>query len=546
MRISTLATAGLFALAILLGATSQSARAQGATYKIVAFTGQSAPGGGTFDLFQPPRIGADGTIGFVEQTSGEGYQAAIYAGTPGSLRLVAETDDSGRSPNSFASFFDLSVSKDGFVAFTAMSTSEELAVWSDAPGGGLDDPDAGKGTDINPIELGSIAFRSGRVALKAVVSDGESQTQVLLEGKPSSLVDIIKQGQLLDGLPLVQLFDVYDYQASVGRSMDRNESGAVAFKAAVAVPGPSATPIPRQAIYAGQPSDPKLVAMEGDDVPGLSGSSYRYLFTEPSIAANGLVAFASTIFPGEVGPDSGIFSGTPGAIAPVVLSKSTVPTTNNVKFTNLDNAVVNSTGDVIFHARIQYPDFGIRSGYWIQRRTGPAVLLAVDGMSLPGPDGQPREVTSVDAAPTGTFNDLHEFVFKAEFENGDQGIYVADTRPGAPEVVVRSPRKPRDFVTPDGVVEVSGFALDDTGIEKVEYTVAREVSSSDKRKGKKKKKPKKWVVTRVKKAKGDNAWSFKVPLALGLNLISIVATDKLGNQSEPYKVRMLRYDPDEE
>jgi hypothetical protein len=165
------------------------------------------------------------------------------------------------------------------------------------------------------------------------------------------------------------------------------------------------------------------------------------------------------------------------------------------------------------------------------------VLIAISGINLPTPAGM-REVTDVDFAGPGSFNDLHEFVFRASFDDG-QGIYVADTRPGAPTVQIAKPAKPRDRVTQNSKILVAGTAADDTGVAKVEYTVAREVSAS-KRHGNKR--GKKLVTSRTKLAKGSASWNFKVPLSMGLNLISIVATDQLGNQSEPYQVRVLRYE----
>ena len=81
-------------------------------------------------------------------------------------------------------------------------------------------------------------------------------------------------------------------------------------------------------------------------------------------------------------------------------------------------------------------------------------------------------------------------------------------------------------------------ASDDTGVAAVEYTVTREASAMKKSSAKKRNK---FVTTRPKRARGGKSWSFDVPLSLGLNLISITAVDRLGNRSERYQVRMLRY-----
>jgi hypothetical protein len=387
-------------------------------------------------------------------------------------------------------------------------------------------------------EWGDVAFRSGQVVAKAEIVPFASEGGIgALLRKIGGVFDAeLQEGGALGDLFLQKIYDT-GYYDGVGVGVDANESGEIAIKVGVR-PDPSPTPFPIGAIYAGAPKNPTLVAEEEQPAPGIPDTLYYELSQHPSIAANGLLAFEATLF-GD-GPASAIFSGRPGAISPLVREGDGVPTTTGVTFSSMRGAVVNSTGDVVFRAQICYDGEGTREGFWIKRRTGEPVLVAIDGMKLPTPTGD-REVSDVDFAGPGTFNDLHQFVFLATFDNGDRGIYVADTRPGKPFVVVRTPRKPRQFVTTEASVEVSGTAFDDTGIAKVEYTVAREVSAQ-KKGGKRAKK--KFVVSREKRAKGDRNWSFKVPLSMGLNLISIVATDKLGNESEPYKIRMLRYDPD--
>lgn len=527
------------AIAFCLAGFCRSAAAQGATYRIVAFTGQTAPGGGTFYNFGLPRIGAEGTVGFVNVDSrGAGNTYKIFAGLPGALRLVVSEADKvpGLSGGTFQDFQDVSVSKDGLVAFNAGASSNGYikGIWAESPQGLVLGAYAATGEpsghDISA--LGAVGFRSGLLGAKGQESPGTT-FDALFFGAAGSLNDVLKQNQVLDGKLLQTIYDTSVAADSVGTGVDVNESGSVALKI---IATPSATPSPKETIYVGSPAAPKAIAAQGDVPPGLENTSYQHLSDKPTIAANGLVAFSSTLSSGS-GPGSAIFAGTPTAVSPLVFQGAVVPTTTDVTFGPLADAVVNSTGDVVFRATIDYPGQITREGIWIKRKTGPSVLLAVSGIQLPTPSGM-REVESVDFAGPGTFNDLHEFVFWAQFVGGDQGIYVADTRPGAPAIHIARPVKPRDYVTQDTKIVVAGTAADDTGVAKVEYTVAREVSAS-KRHGNKR--GKKLVVSRTKLAKGGESWNFKVPLSMGLNLISIVATDELGNQSEPYKVRILRY-----
>ncbi len=528
------------AIAIFFWGLSRSAEAQGASYRIVAFTGQSAPGGGTYDHFGAPRIGADGTIGFVEVDSrGDGNTSKIYAGLPDVLRLVVSSGDPSPGANLnggvFQDFQSVSLSKDGLVAFNAGVSRDGYikGIWAETAGGlkwVADDASCESG-GLSISALGPVGFRSGLIGAKGEESPDRT-FDVLFFGASGSLTDVLKEDQTLEGKRLRKIYDTSPCPNSVGTVVDVNESGTVALKMTVS---PLPSPTPTEAIYAGAPGAPNAVAVQNAAAPGLSDSSYGHLSDKPTIAANGLVAFSSTLN-SQGGPASAIFSGFPGAIAPQVLQGATVPTTTDVTFGPLSDAVVNSTGDVIFRAVIEYPNETSRTGIWIQRKTGPAVLVAVSGINLPTPAGL-REVTSVDFAGPGSFNDLHEFVFRASFGD-DEGIYVADTRPGAPIIFIAQPSRPRDRVTTKSSILVAGIATDDTGIDKVEYTVAHEVSAAKRAAHKR---GKRFITSRVKLARGEANWNFKVPLTMGLNLISITATDKLGNVSEAYKVRILRY-----
>lgn len=527
----------ILALALFSVSSVHSALAQGCTYEYVAFTGQAAPGGGTFYHFDSAHIGANGDIGFIGiDSSNEVY--AIYAGRPSALKRIVASGDAipGGRGATFADFSSVSVSKDGGLGFNAGVSFDgySRSLWIADPTGEIS---LGDDSTLNIQETGPASFRSGSIFAKgAFIPGGEESAVQALFGGASGVA--LESGSVLSGHRVQELYNYYaDFDSSVGSKIDANESGKVVFKAAIS-PTADPTPYPVEAIYSGTPDKPVLIAMAGDSAPGVA-ASYAHFSPQPSIAADGTLAFSAVLDLGE-GSTTGIFSGLPGAIVNKVLEGGIVPTTTSITFGTLSDAVVNSTGDVIFRATIIYPNESTRQGIWIQRRTGSPVLVAISGMTLQTPTG-PREVTAVDFAGPGTFDDLHQFLFIAKFgDDEDEGVYIADTRPGAPLVTVTRPRKPREFVTTDTSVKVIGKATDDTGVAKVEYTVTREVrkpGKSAKAKGDKKK----FVTSRVRLAKGGKNWSFEVPLTVGLNLISITATDKLGNVSEPYRIRMLRY-----
>lgn len=539
-------------LSIALGAffltAAPSARAQGCTYQVVAFTGQSAPGGGTFFHFDIPRLGARGEIGFIGMDARlDPARNGVFLGRPDEMIRVVSSGDAvpGVKDAAFVDFSAVSVSLDGGISFNSGISSDGYSqgLWQASASGLVTASGGGGGSaDYTLSALGAASFRSGIALAKASVNIGfrDGSVGALFNSAARSAADFLSEGTILDGRLVQRIYPVGEANDSVGSFVDSNESGKVVLKMAVA-PDSSPTPFPEEAIYAGDADQPELVAKQDEAAPGVPETFYGHFSPRPSIAANGLLAF-SALLSSESGPASGVFSGLRGAIVPKVLEGATVPTTTDVTFGTLSDAVVNAAGDVIFRAEVRYSNGSTRQGIWIQRLSGPPVLVAISGMSLPTPTG-PREVTEVDFAGPGTFNDLHQFAFLAKFGE-EQGIYLADTRPGIPFVRATRPRRPREFVTTDRSVQVYGTATDETGVEKVEYTVAREASATKRAGGKKDRgRPKRMVVSRIKRARGDVNWNFQVPLGMGLNLISIVATDRLGHESEPYQIRMLRYQP---
>jgi hypothetical protein len=286
-------------------------------------------------------------------------------------------------------------------------------------------------------------------------------------------------------------------------------------------------------------------AVQKNAAPGIANALYKGFQADPSLSSDGKLAIVAELTEADVEgasvPCRAIFAGTPGVLRPVVRDGDDVPGKPGANFTNLSHACINETGDVVFKADIQYPNQTTRPSIWVQRIDGSPVLIAASGVTFDTPSG-PQEATSVDFAGPDAFNDLHQVVFKAGFAANTSGVYLADTRPLIPWLRLTSPRKRRDFVTTENFVELKGTAQDATGIAKVEYSVTRSIQKK-KKKGTGRRIVR--VTTPVQLAKGDSVWSFRVPLAMGLNTITITATDKLGNVSEPLKVLMLRYACDE-
>ncbi len=542
---------------LVLGlATAAAAFAQmGASYRFVAFTGLIGPAGVPYQAFGLPTIGEDGTVAFFESESRQlDVNPRVFAERLGVTRIVATLEQTAPGTNAtFAQFTAVSVASDGRVAVNARLVPFEAE--SSQPGVSVE----GGGTfgltgNTSFLDLGPASFRAGReLYVKGNRDFGNETITPLAAGlSAKGLNPLVTVGEKLPGPGESALYvsavngnESITYEgdiSGVGDIIDATETGAVALKVKTS-PSPSNTPAPLQTIYAGKPGDLRFVARSGDMAPALPSFYLSDLSPAPSIAGQDRLAFAASLTfvdgnatgtPG-VRP-SAVFAGRIGELAPILVAGAKVPTTSDVVFSDLSlGAVTNETGDVVFKAKILYTNGGVRTGFWIKRADGDPVLLAVDGMELPTPGGN-RTVDHVDFAGPGTFNGLHQFAFRARFSNGDgydEGIYLADTRAMIPWVRVSYPRQARDRVTRAASITIRGVAIDETGIDKVEYTVLAEKKRGGKAPTKRR------LVPRL--AKGDRKWEFTVPLALGINRIAVTATDKLGNVSEPLFLAILRY-----
>ncbi len=509
----------------LIGGRTESAvgAAAGSSYRLVAFTGQPAPGGGSYGMMNVPRLGADGSVAFTSFLPGTS-SLGIYAGRPGRLRGVSLAEP-------FHDVFSLSISKAGVSAFGGYRVDSQTEAFTD----GVFVVASGRPQLALPLSRSTIqiSFRPGYLAVKApagALGGGFPAQGALLIGPAGKPEIAMSEGDAAPGFPAGAVIHDILGDTKFG-SVDLGEGGDAVLQVSVA-PSPNRTPAPISAIYAGKKGGWKLVAAEGGSVPDVSDATYAQLSSSPSIASNALVAFVGTFSSGESRSEAA-FAGPPGQVRLMVRDGDIVPATADVSFASIGQAVVNAGGDVAFTASIRYPNGGMRSGIWLKRRASDPVLIAIDGITLDTPSGR-QEVTQVDLAGPGSFNDLNQLVFRATFANG-AGIYLADTRPLAPWVRPIFPRRPADRVTRDKFIVISGEAIDDTGVARVEYTVAVQDKTTAATRANFKPAP--------KLARGDRRWSFKVPLRLGINRISVTATDKLGNGSEPLILTIRRYEP---
>ncbi|MDD5201177.1 MAG: hypothetical protein PHC88_15405 [Terrimicrobiaceae bacterium] len=514
----------------------------GATYGIVAFSGQGAPGGGNFYAFDAPRIGQNGAVAFASLLASEGDGHRVFAGLPGALQLIAALNQPAPGLEAtFTTFSGVTINSLGGAAFDAVALGGDTTIsgiWAGKlalgihAGGGLNGVPGYLVTDVGPPSFNSLNQLAAKVGLTASFETLTDINSALAVGLPGVLHSALAVGDAAPGFPFgTKVVDLFDDRDPANDRVDQNDAGTLVFRAGVsAQPGP--TPAQTGVLYVGAPGQFQPVAVENAPAPGIAHGLFSGLHADPSISSDGKVAFVADLSADSEDsidvPNQAIFEGTPGTLHPIVRSGDSVPGAPGVVFSNLFRAGVNATGDVVFLANITYPNHATRRSLWVQRASGPPVLLAASGVSLDTPSGS-KEALGVDFAGPGAFNDLNQAVFEASFANG-RGIYLADTRPGPPVVTVTTPGQPKKFVTMSRKILVAGIAEDPTGVARVEYSVKSEKQPA----GKSRSIP-------VRLAKGSTNWSFKVPLTLGRNRISITATDRLGNRSDPVQLIVLRY-----
>jgi len=520
----------------------------GSSYNLVAFTDQPAPGSelpGFQDRYRVlgvPAIGNGGDVAFSGDFSNptqETFGEAVWAGRPGALARV--TDTSTPAPGAeglFSSFGAVAINALGQVAFiaTALGETEEFGIWDVGPLGLAFGLSGGHAETLGPV----VFNKSRAVALK--IKFPGATMSVLINGILGFADPVLQDGDFAPGFQGEKILEIIGNPvdpASAGDRVDLNDTGELAFKAIV---GDTSAETSFGVIYSGMPEDLKPIAVEGDPAPGIEDTVYSVLDGHPSLSSNGFVAFVSQIVPssplllGVTAPSAIFATGPDAGLRPIVREGDEVPGAPGVVFGAFSNPCVNSAGDVVFSAEIVYPGGGTRPSIWVKRMTGGPVLLAASGVNFGTPFGV-LEAESVDFVGAGGFNDLNQAIFRAKFtDDADAGIYVADTRPGAPVITVISPATPTEQVTKGKQIFVTGTAFDETGIAKVEYTVTAIQKAGKRKKGR----PARHV-SPTRRAIGTANWQFLIPLVLGRNRVSVVATDSVGNVTE-CEFTVIRYE----
>ncbi len=544
----------------LLGGWAGSGLAQeGAETTRVVFTGDAGPRGETYGALTLGVIGDDSSLGLLGEALNLN-SGRVWAGKRGAFSVVAAEDETapGTGGLSFGDFGGLSINGAGNVSFFAELKSEGFQVGFFAvDAGGLVptlDPDQpfAESPDLVLNGGGTPEYVLGNfLAVELELEDQANDnalTTVLATGRPGNLSVAFAEGDPAPvgfGLPGDLTFDrIFGDMAQSfndpGAFLGFNADQEVIFAANVRA---DSADLFRTALYAGPVGALKMVAVTQVAAPGMGGAEYSG-FGAPSVSSNGLIAFyadTETLFSSpEPPPPGAIFLGRPVEVSPIVKVGDPVPGGGaGVVFGSLSQPVVNSRGDVFFSAEIEYPNERRRPSVWVRRADEAPVLVAATGNSFATPDGL-AEVTDVRFAGQSAFNDLNQAVFILSFGARD-GLYVADVRSGYPVVRITSPARRSDQVTTRRATEIAGTAFDASGVARIDYEVVSRAEVKRGKNGEKRRRGRRKRVARSVNVGPDGTWSFRAPLRMGRNRVSVMATDRLGNASPSCDFTVIRW-----
>ncbi len=541
----------LTGLVLIVGCLGTAWAEEGAEYSRIISTGEAAPRGETYGTLTQGALGSDSTLGVFGSVLGT-ESNRVWVGKDGTFSVVAaEGEAAPGGGGTFAQFGGLSINGVGETAFFSRSNDVSFETeYFAVENGGLVPALPGQApfAEFPQFALasgGTAEYAAGNFLAVKLGLEGvnEQFMTVLATGEPGNLKATFAEGQPAPvgaGLPPDLTFgrifgDGFDSFNDPGPFLGINDSKEIIFVAEVFA---NSGDLNRLVVYAGPVSAPRIVAVTQQLAPG-TGDGFYSSFGSPSISSNGLIAFSAGFF-GSDSSGAAIFLGTPEGVVPVVKRDDQVPGGDEgVLFGNFGSLAVNARGDIVFWAQIVYPNELRRPSVWLKRAGEDPVLLAATGNVFKTPDG-PAEVTGLEFKGEGAFNDLNQVAFVLSFGDRD-GLYLADVRSGYPVVSITSPAQRSDQVTTRAATVIAGTATDATGVREVDVVVTGRTVAKSGKNGEKRRRGRRKQVARALEVSADNTWSFRAPLEMGNNRISVTATDLLGNVSPSTDFTVIRY-----
>jgi hypothetical protein len=379
---------------------------------------------------------------------------AIVSQTPGeaaadiALWTVVERNDTAPGGGAFLNFGSPVLNGSGQIAFAAdVASPGPSGVWRESSG--VFEPLLAKG--VTPTQPGgetidwiSSVLLTGngdvvaRVELSSFVdgyyfSDGTLVQAIAIEGEPAPGTDAVFDG--------------------IGQALRVSDAGEIAFFTQLALGG-NVDVNNFMGIWAGGAGGLALAARQGDVAPGSGGAEWFILQGgpgrgQPRLAPDGTLAFAATTLDAPVAAPSGVWTGTPSTLAPVVFGA-------DVQY---DYAAIASNGTLAFReALLPGGQISVRAGSPGSFRT----VIAV-GDPAPGVPGATLQLVGGPLIPSMRVNAAGRVALHGEALDGSstrEGLWSEGS--GTLELLALS-GNPAPGTVGLVFIEIEGFEINDLG-----------------------------------------------------------------------------------
>jgi hypothetical protein len=207
--------------------------------QLVALQGTAAPGGaGTYGTISTsPSINNNGQVAYYAALTGGSGNYGVFAGAPGSVQPVALVGGvaPGTGGETYGGVTNVTINGAGQVAFTASSLtggSATSGLFLGAPGSvqavALTGGTAPDGETYTSFGSTLLSNDIGDVAFLVNVSGGG--TEELVAGTPGSLTELVKEGDIVDGMTVNGFGLLTGSGGQDGKGIDFNDTDEVAYR----------------------------------------------------------------------------------------------------------------------------------------------------------------------------------------------------------------------------------------------------------------------------------------------------------------------------
>lgn len=425
--------------------------------RLVALEGQPAPDGSQFTVARLALLADNGHVGV------GGFGNVFWVGPPGGLQALAQAG--ANAPGTAAPFRDVGdsavINASGEVAFIGRllwgdgaGSGTDTGIWAGTPGSLRLVARQGNNTPLQLNHVGYPAINdSGQVAFMGASFGSPGHWGIYFGRGPDDLVRVIDRDDAAPGVP------GFNVGAAIG-DIRLSNTGALGFTTSMET---TAGQTAGQGVWRLDEGGLALVARSGTAAPGLPGRTFTDLEYGPHMNEAGRVLFRGYLDgPAENGPaNSGLWAGTPDNVSLVAAEGQLAPGAGGARFGDANvtgphgtkyqaafiNVQQNEAGQVAWLGSLvgETVDESNDTALFATDTAGKIVLVAREGNLIDVGGGELRRIDRLFGYqsylpdwPGGQwFNDAGELAFSAQFPDGSTGVFVASVpEPAAASLVI--------------------------------------------------------------------------------------------------------------